>query len=145
MDLFTLYHQSQNPDCSIVLFQEHLRLLIAHYNMHSIPDLYNYVSVVYISLPYFVLIALLPVLIRSQDWVTTLEFEILSVQQQEGTLDCGLFSIANVVEVCLGNNPENVPYDQNKMRSHLKECFNAGVLNPLPRGSLEYIPRPTHC
>ena len=71
VDLFTLYHQSQNPDCSIVLFQEHLRLLIVHYNMHSISDVYNYVSVVYISLPCYVLRALLPVLIRSKDWVTT--------------------------------------------------------------------------
>ena len=40
-----------------------------------------------------------------------LEIEILSVQQQEGILDCGLFGIANVVDVCLGNNPENVQYD----------------------------------
>ena len=87
VDLFTLYHQSQNPDCSIVLFQEHLRLLIAHYTMHSISDVYNDVSVVYINLPCYVLRALLPVLIRSEDWVTTIFIAVPAVDRGWG-LEC---------------------------------------------------------
>ena len=75
---------------------------------------------------------------------SSLKIETLSVQQQEGTLDCGLFAIANAVEVCHGNNPENVRYDQKKMRSHLLECFYRRVLRPFPRGSSESLPRPTH-
>ena len=35
-----------------------------------------------------------------------LKVKRLSVQQQHGVYDCGLFSIANLVEVRVGKNPE---------------------------------------
>lgn len=51
-----------------------------------------------------------------------LNIESLSEQQQSGHLDCGVFAIANAVEVCLGTNPEKVQYKQDAMRAHLEEC-----------------------
>ena len=73
----------------------------------------------------------------------TLNIKILSVQQQQGTVDCGVFSIANSVEVCMGNNPEHISYDQAKMRKHLLECFTIGKLSPFPKSSThESLPRP---
>ena len=48
------------------------------------------------------------------------------------------------MEVCLGNNPENVLYDQKQMRSHLYECFQSGVPTRFPKMSQgqEALPRP---
>lgn len=67
---------------------------------------------------------------------SVLNIKILSVQQQQGMVDCGVFSIANAVEVCLGNNPEHITYDQAKMREHLFKCFTIGF-------SKEFYPRIT--
>ena len=66
------------------------------------------------------------------------------MQQQEGTVDCGLFAIANAIEVCQGNNPEHVKFDQEKMRSHLLECLNNEQLTVFPKISgKEVLPQPT--
>ena len=59
----------------------------------------------------------------------------LSIQQQQGNYDCGLFSITNAMEVC---NPENVLYDQKQTRSHLYECLQRQVLTQF----LKMSPRP---
>ena len=69
----------------------------------------------------------------------------LSVQQQEGTMDCGIFAVAFAVEVCVGNNVENVSFNQKKMRKHLYDCLSKGVMTPFPKMSskLEHLPRPT--
>jgi len=58
--------------------------------------------------------------------------ERLSVQQQDGTLDCGLFAVANAVEVCLNSNPVSAQYDQKKMRRHLEDCLNDETLRSFP-------------
>ena len=51
--------------------------------------------------------------------VDTLTIHILSVQQQQGIRDCGIFAIATAIEVCNGNNPERVQFNQKLMRGHL--------------------------
>ena len=71
-----------------------------------------------------------------------MEIQTLSVQQQEGNKDCGLFSIAAAFEICNGSNPEQAHFDQWKMRAHLIECFNEGKLTSFPRISAEPLPRP---
>ena len=45
------------------------------------------------------------------------------VQQQTGTLDSGLFTIAYAVELCKGNDPVDVKFSQNEMRHH---CLQMG-------------------
>jgi len=42
-----------------------------------------------------------------------LKLQKLSIQQECNNQDCGLFAIANMVEICYGNNPEDFSYDQN--------------------------------
>ena len=76
---------------------------------------------------------------------SVLELHKLSVQQQHGTLDCGLFAIAFAVEVCLGNNVEVVSFKQKKMRSHLIDCLNKGIMSPFPKKhpNKESLPHPT--
>lgn len=37
---------------------------------------------------------------------SVVEIQKLSIQQQQETLDCGLFSIAFAVEICTGRNPQ---------------------------------------
>lgn len=56
---------------------------------------------------------------------SSLKIRKLSIQQQKGSLDCGVFSSAYAVEVCMGRN---VLFDQEKMRQHLHICFSNGVL-----------------
>ena len=55
--------------------------------------------------------------------LSNLRVQVRSVQQQESCYDCGPFSIATVIKVCFGNNPELATFDQRKMRAHLIECF----------------------
>jgi len=68
--------------------------------------------------------------------------ERLSVQQQDGTLDCDLFAVANAVEVHLNSNPVSAQYVQ-KMRRHLEDCLNDETLHSFPVCSTEPLPRPT--
>ena len=64
---------------------------------------------------------------------SVLQLHKLSVQQQDGTLDCGLFAIAFAV-VCLGGSTENVSFDQ-KMRRHLYDCLNGRSISAFPKKS----------
>jgi hypothetical protein len=61
----------------------------------------------------------------------------LSVQQQVGAKDCGLFAVAFAVEVCHGNDPSRLSYDQSKLRSHFTSCFQKGPLDTFPQGRIE--------
>ena len=65
----------------------------------------------------------------------------VSVQQQNGYHDCGLFSIANATEICNGHKPEKACFDQSRMRTHLFSCLSKGQMQQM--SSLqESIPRP---
>lgn len=67
-----------------------------------------------------------------------------SVQQQNGYRDCGLFSIAYAVEVCLGQKPEDALFFQEEMRMHLCDCLSERQMRPFPRIIQDQvsIPRP---
>ena len=55
------------------------------------------------------------------------------VHRQRGARDCGLFAIANCLELALGRDPTDVIFDQSQMRSHLAACFEKELLTPFPR------------
>ena len=67
----------------------------------------------------------------------------LSVQQQVGVKDCGLFAVAFAVELCQKHDPSRVSYDQSKMRAHFISCLQKEHLVTFPRGQRfqEHIPR----
>ena len=74
---------------------------------------------------------------------SVIEIQKLSVQQQHGTLDCGLFSIAFAVEICLGHIPQYASFNQ-KMREHLYTCLRNGVITSFQKmSSNELLPRPS--
>ena len=64
---------------------------------------------------------------------STLQINRLSVQQQVGIHDCGLFSIAYAVETCLKRDVQKLSFEQKSMRKHLHDCFNNRVLTPFPQ------------
>ena len=45
---------------------------------------------------------------------------------------CGLFSIANAIEVCEGNDAAKLKFNLGKMRKHLADCFTNKLL-PFPK------------
>lgn len=55
----------------------------------------------------------------------------LSVQQQKGGTDCGLFCMAFLYTLCTGSI-DFCHYEQSKMRSHLNLCISNGELLPFP-------------
>ena len=62
-----------------------------------------------------------------------LQLNRLSVQQQAGIHDCGIFAIAYAVETCHRNDVQKTVFDQKLMRKHLHDCFNNGILTPFPQ------------
>ncbi|KAI8513359.1 carbohydrate binding [Branchiostoma belcheri] len=54
------------------------------------------------------------------------------VQRQNNFFDCGLFAIAWAVDIAQGQDVSSIAYDDRKMRSHLKKCFEQGRLTPFP-------------
>ncbi len=56
------------------------------------------------------------------------------VQQQEGEMDCGVFSIANAYTMLhmQAKSTKDVTYDSHQMRSHIQHCFEAKTFSPFP-------------
>ena len=61
-----------------------------------------------------------------------LKLIFVSVAQQRGGSDCGLYAIANAAAVCAGLDVTRLKYDQNKMRNHLMKCLEVGVMTLFP-------------
>ena len=58
---------------------------------------------------------------------------MVKVQKQQGTKDCGLFAIAMMTSLAHDEDPSDITYDQSKFRSHRIECFVAQQLTTFPR------------
>ena len=75
------------------------------------------------------------------------------MQQQRGSCDCGMFTIATAFHIAAGIKIEDVVFDQTMMRSHLLQCFKKKVLSPFPslrkqqvaRNKLLNIVIPVYC
>ena len=64
-----------------------------------------------------------------------LKINVKSCQQQKNGVDCGVFSIANAVEILHGGNPELITYDVGKLRDHLLTSVQLGEFTPFPKSS----------
>ena len=53
-------------------------------------------------------------------------------QKQTGGMDCGLFAIAFAVALVFNLRPSKLKFNQQKMRSHLVECFTKQEMTPFP-------------
>ena len=60
---------------------------------------------------------------------------VIPVQQQTGSVDCGVFSIAFAYHAALGENVGRITFAQQEMRQHLVQCFYARKLTPFPKES----------
>jgi Ulp1 family protease len=49
----------------------------------------------------------------------------VQVPSQTGSDDCGCFAIAYAIELCKGNNPAFLEFQQEKMRAHLNDITSA--------------------
>ena len=65
----------------------------------------------------------------------TLEIKVRSVQQQLNFLDCGVFSVAFLVNTFDGNNDIGQNYNAEEMRFHFLTCLKNGVFIPFPRST----------
>ena len=63
---------------------------------------------------------------------TTITVNKVPVQQQHGSVDCGLFAIANSVALCFGHEPNKLIFWQDKLRSHLVSCLESGQFTMFP-------------
>ena len=53
-------------------------------------------------------------------------------QQQQGGVDCGLFSVAFAFHAAHGDDVGKLCLDQSMMRHHLLDCFEQQELSPFP-------------
>lgn len=60
-------------------------------------------------------------------------YQQIDCQKQVGGTDCGLFAIANAMEVLAGNDVSQVVFDQTMMRKHLASCFENNKMTPFPK------------
>ena len=58
---------------------------------------------------------------------------MVDMQCQEGTSDCGVFAIAVITSLLFGEDSNMVTYKQEKLREHLTECLTVGKLSLFPK------------
>ena len=61
--------------------------------------------------------------------------EWADIQKQVGGSDCGLFTIAVATSLYCGVLPQECFWDQTRMRKHLCDCFDKGVMFEFPKTS----------
>ena len=61
------------------------------------------------------------------------KFQVRQPQRQKGTVDCGLFAVANALATAMNQEPEKVVLDQSKMRQHLTQCLQNEYISSFPR------------
>ena len=52
---------------------------------------------------------------------------------KKGVHDCGLFAIANMIEVIKGGNVTRINFDQCKIRKHLEMGLSSGTITEFPK------------
>ena len=61
-----------------------------------------------------------------------LHFDLVNVEKQQNSYDCGVFAIANATELACGKDPAVCRWDTDRMRQHLKQCLEEGVIKRFP-------------
>ena len=72
-------------------------------------------------------------LVFSSEKEITLQY--VAVQQQLGSYDCGLFALAFATSLVHGCDPAKTTFTQVRMRQHLYQCINRGILSLFPSAS----------
>lgn len=69
-----------------------------------------------------------------------IRFDLVNVETQKNSFDCGILSIAMATELVAGNDPAGYHWDTAKMRPHLLACFEQGSMTPFPKLGRRRIP-----
>ena len=65
------------------------------------------------------------------------DINMVPVQKQQGSKDCGVFAIAIMASLAFDENPSCVTYRQNHLRTHLLDCFTNTRFTPFPKDQNE--------
>ena len=60
---------------------------------------------------------------------------VMPVQQQGNSVDCGVFAIAFATSLSFGENPCNITFDIKEIRKHLVTCLERIEMSPFPRNN----------
>lgn len=71
-----------------------------------------------------------------------IHIQSMNVARQNGGNDCGLFAMACLTSVCMGQDPVNVVYQQILMRKHLLQCLVTKKITGFPLQSHRTIRKP---
>ena len=72
------------------------------------------------------------------------EFQLVNVQRQPNSSDCGLFAIANATELAHGRDTMLCMWDTCQMREHLFNCLEMGKIEQFPLIRQRCIPAGKH-
>ena len=75
---------------------------------------------------------------------TTITVKVINVALQKGSTDCGLYAIAMMTSLAYKEDPANVIYDQQELRSHLKECLDEGFISKFPISKKRRLKKPNY-
>ena len=67
-----------------------------------------------------------------------IKIEFMDVAHQENGSDCGVYAVANAVEICRGHDPSSCNWDGPQMRKHLLRCLDKEDLVPFPQRALPH-------
>ena len=62
----------------------------------------------------------------------TIKIKLVNVALQKGSTDCGLYAITMMTSIAHKEDPAYVIYDQQELRTHLKDSFDRGFINKFP-------------
>ena len=62
-----------------------------------------------------------------------LKLTLKPTPMQTNGVDCGVFAIANALELCIGRSPSDCRYDIPAMRPHLLHCLEKEQITPFPK------------
>ena len=62
-----------------------------------------------------------------------INLEYMDVAQQENGSDCGVYTIANALEICRGHDPSTCNWEGAQMKKHLLQCLDKDNLVRFPR------------
>ncbi len=71
-----------------------------------------------------------------------INFDVVNVEGQNNSHDCGVYALANAVELAIGGDPATCRWNSHggAMRSHLISCFESGKLTRFPQLGKRRIP-----
>ena len=71
-------------------------------------------------------------MLRSPVSSQSINFKLMNSGIQPNTNNCGVYAIAFAVSLAFGKEPAYLHFDNSKMRSHLLNCLQSGVLTEFP-------------